>query len=237
MKGIGKQLIQIATKAVVACLCIVPVPDRVFSQSSSISDSIRDSIVTILVDDDGQERLVGSGTIVRADGLVLTAYHLVKGARGIQVRLRNGETFDRAELVATDERRNLALLRTTAAFSYPIPGAAIEEAMVGSRVLIVPSTGESSNSAGILTSVSLADEIPGAGNGYRVLKFTASVPPGSIGGLLLDDKGRALGVLVAQPQSQSQSYAVPLSGVFGLIHSVGIHATTVSALAAPSTTP
>src|SRR5438445_9102289 len=120
MKAISKRLRTTAT-TVVVCLCIVLANHHVFAQSSSISESIRESIVTILIEDNGPPRAVGAGVIVRADGLVLTAYHLVKGARIIQVRLRNGETFDRAKLVATDERRNLALLSTAAAFSYPIP--------------------------------------------------------------------------------------------------------------------
>ncbi len=203
-----------------------------------ISDSILDSIVTIVVEDDGQARTVGSGVIVRSDGLILTAYHLVKGARGIQIKLRNGEIFDRAELVATDERRNLALLRTAVAVSTPIPGAAVEEAMVGARVFVVAiTTGETESAAGVLTSVSLADEIAGAGNGYRVLKFTIPVTPGAIGGLLLDEKGRALGVLAATPQAQNQSYAVPLSGVLGLIRTVGVQSAPDSPMAKASTTP
>ncbi|PYS91977.1 MAG: hypothetical protein DMF64_10495 [Acidobacteria bacterium] len=203
-------------------------------------DGILDAIVTIMIEDDGQARAVGSGLVVRGDGLILTAYHLVKGARTVAVRLRNGETFDKAELIAMDERRNVAILRIPAAGLYPISGAATEEAWVGSSVSVISNaTGETSDAPlGILSSVSLADEISGAGKGYRVLRFTVPIAPTAIGGVLVDDKGRALGLVTALPQAQTQSYAVPLSSIVGLVRAVGLPQTlTASPLAKVSTAP
>ncbi len=183
---------------------------------------IFDSVVTVILEADGQSREVGSGVVLRSDGLILTAYHLVKDARRIQIKLRNGEIFDTAEPVAYDQRRNIALLRISATGLPPLQTATGEEGAVGSRVFVVSSaTGETANaSPGILSSVSLADEISGAGRGYRVLRFTSSMPPHSSGALLIDERGRALGVAAAPPQAESQSYAVPLSSVIGLARSV-----------------
>ncbi|MFL6211213.1 MAG: S1C family serine protease [Pyrinomonadaceae bacterium] len=204
-----------------------------------IGDGILDAVVTVLIDADGQAQPVGSGLVVRGDGLILTAYHLVKGARGVQIRLRNGETFDRSELVASDERRNIAVLRIPATGLYSLSGAATEESWVGASVSVVSNltTGTEDVPSGILSAVSLADEIPGAGQGYRVLKFTAPVTPNAVGGVLVDEKGRALGLLTALPQAQNRNYAVPLSSVLGLVRAIGVQLAPATALANTTTAP
>jgi S1-C subfamily serine protease len=210
------------------------------SYRQQFNDAVLDAIVTILIEDDNHTQAVGSGLIVRGDGLILTAYHLIKGARAVQVRLRNGETFERAEPVATDERRNVAVLRIPASGLYSLSGAVTEEVWVGSPVMVVSNATVEMKSApaGILNSVSLSDEIAGAGTGYRVLKFTAPVLPGAAaGGLLVDEKGRALGLLAASPQAGVQTYAVPLSSLVGLVRAVGMQPAPVSQMASASTAP
>lgn len=213
--------------------------------NQQVGEGILDSIVTILLEEDGQVQPVGAGLVMRGDGLIVTAYHLIKGARGVQIRLRNGETFDKAELVATDERRNIAILRIPATGLFPLPGAGAEEALVGSRVMLVSSLtrgaggapASSLSPAGILSSVSLADEIPGAGSGFRVLKFTAPILQSVVGGVLVDERGRTLGLLAAVPQAQSQNYAVPLSSVIGLVRAIGVQFAPQSPMANVSTAP
>lgn len=68
-----------------------------------------DSVVTIFLAGDRGLHTVGSGLVVNSNGYILTAYHLVKDAREIRIRLRNGEIYDKAEIVSTDERRNIAI--------------------------------------------------------------------------------------------------------------------------------
>jgi S1-C subfamily serine protease len=61
---------------------------------------------------ENDEPSVGSGTIVRKDGLVLTNWHVVEGAAdSIIVTLHGEETARRAKLVDRDESRDLALLQ------------------------------------------------------------------------------------------------------------------------------
>jgi S1-C subfamily serine protease len=228
--------------AALVALCVMDTSVRasavqVPTQRQQFGDGVLDAVVTILIESEGDARPVGSGLVARSDGLVITPYHLVKDARNIQVRLRNGETFDRAVLVATDERRDIAVLRIPAAGLYSLVGAMTEEALVGTPVAVVTGATGDEVASGLLSSVNIADDVPGAGRGYRVLKFTAPVPQGAAGGVLVDEHGRALGIVTAQPQAAGAAYAVPMSGLIGLVRSIGFLVASPSTVASAANAP
>ncbi|MFQ5695387.1 MAG: S1C family serine protease, partial [Terriglobia bacterium] len=176
--------------------------------------------VALVLVGEGQGRLARSGSalVVREDGVLLTAYHLIKGARRVQVRLHNGETYDQVQLVGVDERRDVAALRILASGLKVLPVAGADEVKVGDAVFVIsnPVLLGWTASNGILSGARLADDIPGAGKGYRLLQFTAPVSPGSSGGALVDAKGRALGIIVGAAPGQNNNFAVPLESVVGL---------------------
>lgn len=204
----------------IICFCCFSLPAQALNYSA---EAAADSVVTILAADGGRATGVGSGLIVRSDGLVLTAYHLIKDAKEIQVRLHNGEVYDRAEIAAIDQRRNVALLRINAAQLRVIPaGLASEEAQVGARILIAANPiGEYRVGFSMLTAVQLADAVAGAGSGFRVLQFNLSADDTNpAGALVMDEAGRALGIVTSDAARSSQSFAVPISSVLGLIRSV-----------------
>lgn len=195
---------------------------RVFGQATVLpEDASVDSVVTILLAADGQANAVGSGLVVRSDGYILTPYSLVRGAREIQVRLRNGEIYDKAEIVITDERRNIAILRIKAVGLRVIPNGTVEESQVGSRVLVLANPAGQSvvKNTGMLKSVQMANDVPGAGSGYRILQIDAIAGVNAAGGLLLDEVGRSLGIITTTPEIKGHNIAVPLSSVLGLIRS------------------
>jgi S1-C subfamily serine protease len=188
----------------------------------SVTDAAIDSVVTVLLAADGQTQAVGTGLVVRSDGYILTAYSLVRGAHEIQVRLRNGEIYDKAEIVSTDERRNIAILRIKAVGLRVIPNGTVEESQVGSRVSVLANpVGQAVvKNTGMLKSVQMANDVPGAGNGYRILQIDAIAGVNAAGGLLLDEVGRSLGIITTTPEIKGQNIAVPLSSLVGLIRSV-----------------
>jgi hypothetical protein len=74
-----------------------------------------------------------------------------------------------------------------------------------------------SASAGTLNSTRLAEDVAGAGSGYRVLQFTAPIAPASIGGVVVEAQGRAFGIVIAGLlEGRNVQFAVPLDAVMGL---------------------
>ena len=190
-----------------------------------VVDRVSPAVVLILVSSgDGQLSGIGSGLIIRSDGIVLTANHVVKGMREVQVRRKGGDVYDRVEFIAADERRDVAALRIPATGLTALPTAPSSEARPGSAVYVV-SNGAGlpwTTSAGVLSAARMADEVPGAGSGYRLLQFTASLSPGSSGGVLVDAQARALGIVVGSVTSgQNLNFAVPVDSVIGLASASG----------------
>jgi len=177
------------------------------------------SLVLILAGNGGGRVLsVSTGVIICPDGVVLTAYRPLKDAQEVQVRLWNGEVYDQVELMGFDERRDVAALHIPASGLAALSGTALEEAAPGDRVHVLNVNGALawSSADGILGAVRLADEFLGAGHGYRVIQFMASLPPGALGGVLVSARGQLLGIVTGSPNSGGAQFAVPLESVAGL---------------------
>ena len=218
-----------------------------------VVERVSPSAVSILVGKgDGQVAGVASGVIVRSDGVILTANHVVKGMREVQVRLKSGEIYDQVELIASDERRDVAALRIAAAGLPVLPIGNSANAASGATVFVVsnavglPWTA----SSGILSATRMADDVPGAGSGYKILQFTAPLSPGSSGGVLVDSEARILGIVVGSLSvGQNVNFAVPFDSIAGLGNASGgmrfdsgarlqpFSAKATSAAAAPSNPP
>jgi trypsin-like peptidase len=190
-----------------------------------VVDRVSPSAVSILVGKgDGQVAGVASGVIIRSDGVILTANHVVKGMREVQVRLKSGEIYDQVELIASDERRDVAALRIPATGLPVLPIGNSANAASGATVFVVsnavglPWTA----SSGILSATRMADDVPGAGSGYRILQFTAPLSPGSSGGVLVDAEARILGIVVGSLSvGQNLNFAVPFDSIAGLGNASG----------------
>lgn len=187
--------------------------------SEKVLEKAMPSVVLVLTGKgDGLLQKFGSGVIIRSDGVILTAYHVVKDATQVQVRLKNGEIFDNVELLGYDERRDVAALKIPAT-DLPAAPISTDEIKGGEKSFVIsnPQGLNWTVADGLLSSMRLADEIPNAGNGFRVLQFSAPVSAGSSGGLLLDEKGQAIGLIVASLTSgQNLNFAIPIASVKGL---------------------
>jgi hypothetical protein len=186
--------------------------------------STLDSVVTVYTIADGKEVIAGSGIILSSNGFILTPLHIVKNAANISIKIHNGEIFDNAKLITKDERRNVAILQVVASGLRPLPNRISDEGTFGTNISVISnSSGSASKSSeGKINGIQLADGIVGAGNGYRVISFESGSSENLVGGLLLDDFGRSIGIVTTNPNVKLQNIAVPLSSISALLASANI---------------
>jgi hypothetical protein len=148
---------------------------------------------------------------------LLTALHAVKGAAEVQVRMANGDVFDRVELLGSDERRDIAALKISAGALPAMTTGSTASLAQGDTVFAVTNANGLAWSAtqGILSAIRPADEVPGAGSGFRILQFNAPIAPGSSGGALVDRSGSLIGIITGASGSAA-AFAVPIENVLGL---------------------
>ncbi|MDW8467795.1 MAG: trypsin-like peptidase domain-containing protein [Burkholderiales bacterium] len=132
---------------------------------------------------------VGSGFIVRSDGVVLTNAHVVEGADTVIVKLSDRREF-KAKVVGTDEQTDIAVLRIDAKNLPAVRIGSSKSVRVGDWVLAAigsPFGFENTVTAGIVSATSRA--LPD-GTYVPFIQTDAAVNPGNSGGAALQPEGR-----------------------------------------------
>lgn len=135
---------------------------------------------------------VGSGFIVRSDGVVLTNAHVVEGADTVIVKLSDRREF-KAKVVGTDEQTDIAVLRIDAKNLPAVRIGSSKSVRVGDWVLAIgsPFGFENTVTAGIVSATSRA--LPD-GTYVPFIQTDAAVNPGNSGGPLFNLKGEVIGI-------------------------------------------
>ncbi len=158
--------------------------------------------------------IVGAAVVLREDGVLLTAYHVVKNAAAVQVHLRNGDILNNVTLLGVDAQRDIAAIKVPVTGLQPLPIVA-GQPKLGALVAVISHSGGASWSAAIggVLGYRSADQIPGAGSGFDVVQFNPPIARGSSGGVLLDSQGRGVGFISG---GLNPNLAVPFGSVSGL---------------------
>ncbi|MCP4605014.1 MAG: DegQ family serine endoprotease [Proteobacteria bacterium] len=156
-----------------------------------------------------KQRSLGSGFIVDKSGLVVTNHHVVHGADEIEVQLSDDRTFT-AELVGSDQRTDVAVLRLLDAKSLPTVRLGDSDKLkVGDHVVAIgnPFGLDHTVTSGI---VSAKERVIGAGPYDDFIQTDASINPGNSGGPLFNLAGEVVGINTAiAPQGQGIGFAIP----------------------------
>jgi S1-C subfamily serine protease len=143
---------------------------------------------------------LGSGVLVSADGIVITALHVVDGADTIELTFATGDTATGA-VVEEQPQKDLAFLQvdrlpegaTPAVLGDPTLPVGSEAYAVGSPYGLFGSL-----SAGVISGRDRSFRSPDSGVTITgLLQFDAAVNPGNSGGPLLDRGGRVIGIVIA----------------------------------------
>lgn len=144
-----------------------------------------------------RQQSAGSGVIVDAKaGIVITNYHVVKGAEEVQVSLIDGRNFT-AELKGVDPELDIAILAIEAEDISDVKLADSSTLEVGDFVIAIgnPFGLGQTVTTGIVSALGRS----GLGiEGYEnFIQTDASINPGNSGGALVDLEGRLVGINTA----------------------------------------
>ncbi len=143
---------------------------------------------------DARQRIPASGVVWSADGLIVTAHHVVKRDSKIRVGLPDGEIVG-AELVGRDPTSDLALLRADAQGLTPPTWNEPDTVKVGHVILALGRSGESIQAAmGIVTALGKGRRVRGGRQIDHFFQTDVVMFPGFSGGPLVDASGHMLGI-------------------------------------------
>ena len=136
----------------------------------------------------------GSGFVISADGYVVTNNHVIDGASKIQVSFDKDNKFD-AELVGSDTRTDVALLKIKANQPFPFVKFSDKLPRVGDWVVAV---GNPFGLGGTVTAGIVSAQGRDIGSGpYDYMQIDAAVNRGNSGGPTFNLDGEVVGVNTA----------------------------------------
>ncbi len=160
-------------------------------------------------------RGLGSGFVYDADqGLVLTAAHVVEGARSVRVRLDDGRTVP-GTVLGGDVDRDVAVVRIPAGGLVAAPLALGEPVEVGETVVAIgsPFGLDQTVTSGIVSALDRSLHVGGR-EITGLIQTDAAINRGNSGGPLANLEGKVIGINVAIASASGGSngigFAVPI---------------------------
>lgn len=170
-----------------------------------IVNRVEPEVVTVLTHSG-----LGSGVIYRANGVILTDDHVVKGSKTVEVAFADGQRVG-GQVIAADPDTDLSLVRVK---RTRLPAARFQTAppAVGSLAVVLgsPLGLENSVTAGIVSG--LHRSIPSSGQQASALvdlmQTDAPISPGNSGGAVVNGQGKVIGI--------SEAYIPPEAGAVAI---------------------
>jgi S1-C subfamily serine protease len=172
-----------------------------------------------LVPQEGQ----GSGFIIDKEGHILTNYHVVEGARSVEVTLHNRKKYH-AEIVGTDPSHDLAVIQIKVPNLVPATLGDSKDIEVGQKVYAIgnPFGLAGTLTTGIVSSVRPVQE-PNGPEIEEAIQTDAAINPGNSGGPLLNYHGEVIGIntMILSPSAHQNSgigFAIPINTAKAVIN-------------------
>ena len=173
----------------------------------------------------GQRRAqaLGSGFVIDKAGHIVTNYHVVQGARSVDVSFSNNESM-KAKIIGTDPSTDIAVLQVDAHSRAltPLPLGDSDAVRVGDSVVAIgnPFGYDRTVTTGIVSALQRVIQAPNSYSIDHVIQTDAALNKGNSGGPLLDARGNVIGVnsQIAAGDSGSSGnigigFAVPINTV------------------------
>ncbi|MGB7069185.1 MAG: trypsin-like peptidase domain-containing protein [Pyrinomonadaceae bacterium] len=166
----------------------------------------------------------GSGSVIDAEGHILTNYHVIEDANKLTVNFGGDKVFP-AKIVGGDPDTDLAIIKIEppAGGLTVVPLGNSDSLIVGQKVLAIgnPFGLDRTLTTGVISGLQRpirSRPMPGAANGRPIdaaIQTDASINPGNSGGPLLDKFGKMIGInsqiLSPAGGSVGVGFAVPVN--------------------------
>ncbi|MEJ2748872.1 MAG: trypsin-like peptidase domain-containing protein [Anaerolineae bacterium] len=178
---------------------------------SDLSQALADTVAQAgsgVVRVEARRRLPASGIVWSADGLIITANHVVKRDDNIAVGLPDGASVS-ASVVGRDPTTDTAVLRADTSNLTPLTESDKKNLGVGHLALALGRPGKTVQATlGIISALGDSWRTPWGGQIDRYLQTDVVMYPGFSGGPLVNANGRLIG-LNTSGLSRGVSLAVP----------------------------
>jgi len=157
---------------------------------------------------------LGSGVIIDKRGLVLTNFHVVKGADEILIRMSDKREY-RGQILGTDPKTDLAVVKFQPDHEITVATLGNSDALrVGEWAIAIgnPFGLDQTVTVGVISATGRSDV--GIATYENFIQTDASINPGNSGGPLVNLKGQVVGVNTAiVAAGQGIGFAIPINMV------------------------
>ena len=154
----------------------------------------------------------GSGIIISQDGYIVTNNHVIEDATSITVRTSDGTSYS-AQLVGTDSRTDIAVLKIDATGLQPVTLGNSDNLNVGDTAIAIGNPlGELGGTVtnGIISALDRTIVLDN--EEMTLLQTNAAINPGNSGGGLFNSRGELIGMVVAKSSGEDiegLGFAIP----------------------------
>ena len=185
------------------------------AELTALIERVQSSIVVISFEGrDGETQGIGTGFVIRDDGLIATNLHVLGEARPISVRSKDGDEYDVVEIYATEKSQDLAILRVDADDLTPLELGDSDKLAQGQPIVALgnPQGLEHSVVTGVVSGI--REDI----DGMSMIQLAIPIEPGNSGGPVLDPQGRVQGIITLKSLvTDNLGYAVTINSLKPLL--------------------
>jgi serine protease Do len=178
---------------------------------------------------------LGTGFIVRNDGVIVTNAHVIAGADSISVMLRDGKIYP-AKKLGVDETNDVAVLKIDGRNLPVVKVGNSSSLLVGEWSIAIGNpygfllgNSEPSVTAGVISGVgrNLVEQSDGPQQYYDMIQTDAAINPGNSGGPLANADGEVVGVnssiYSTSGGSEGLGFAIPINRVMRIVEDLLDH--------------
>lgn len=173
----------------------------------------------------------GSGIIISSDGYILTNNHIINSsdsslyyevseATKVYVYLYNDETPYEAEIIGTDEKTDLAVIKINKKDLTVAELGDSNSVKIGEFAMAIgnPLGMESSVTSGIISAVNRTVD-GDDGNTYTLIQTDAAINSGNSGGALVNSEGKVIGINTLKLSGtgiEGMGFAIPINDTINI---------------------